>query len=203
MASFGMASLDQDGKTESEHDSQQSENRREVAGNRLHRIVGRRGEGQREDDPGDNADERTGESERSVAGSPAQPQLSRRPWVGILASGDSQVDLRTANSHIGSRPGDRPLPSTLLDAVEPTLVDRRSPRVVRHHVVPFLAHEVDGTDCAPAKPVRGRTADRSARCPLARTLPVATAASQLMRPSTSPSQVCASVSTTFGGVPRV
>src|SRR5215472_8549565 len=43
----------------------------------------------------------------------------------------------------------------------------------------------------------------SARCPLARTRPVVTAVDQSSRPAARSSQVSGSVSTTFGGVPRV
>ena len=49
----------------------------------------------------------------------------------------------------------------------------------------------------------GSQADRSDRGPLARTFPVATACAQPDRPAASAIQVSGSVSTTFGGVPRV
>src|SRR5450756_878586 len=49
----------------------------------------------------------------------------------------------------------------------------------------------------------GRYSDRSDRAPLARTAPLCTAAAQPSRPVASLNQVIASVSTTFGGVPRV
>lgn len=49
----------------------------------------------------------------------------------------------------------------------------------------------------------GRYGVRSARAPLARTRPAATAVSKLTAPTESSRNVCGSVSTTFGGVPRV
>src|ERR1700730_3589534 len=51
--------------------------------------------------------------------------------------------------------------------------------------------------------VSGRNADRSDRAPLALTDPVRTASSQPSRPVASLNHVSGSVSTTFGGVPRV
>jgi len=49
----------------------------------------------------------------------------------------------------------------------------------------------------------GRSPDRSARTPLADTVPALTASAQLNRPVASLTKVSGSVSTTFGGVPRV
>src|SRR5699024_5487334 len=55
----------------------------------------------------------------------------------------------------------------------------------------------------PPPVINGRTPDRSARSPEALTAPAATASCQLSRPVARHSQVCMSVSTTFGGVPRL
>jgi hypothetical protein len=49
----------------------------------------------------------------------------------------------------------------------------------------------------------GRYGERSARWPLARTRPASTAVDQSSRPAARSSHVSGSVSTTFGGVPRV
>jgi hypothetical protein len=49
----------------------------------------------------------------------------------------------------------------------------------------------------------GRNGDRSARTPLDRMTPDSTAVDQLISPVATFTQVTASVSTTFGGVPRV
>jgi hypothetical protein len=59
---------------------------------------------------------------------------------------------------------------------------------------PRRCHELDDN---------GRNGDRSARTPLDRMTPDSTALDQLISPVATFTQVTASVSTTFGGVPRV
>jgi hypothetical protein len=105
-------------------------------------------------------------------------------------------------------------------AVSTALLCRRSAQVKKPIDVPRL--RVLGPDF-PARPVyaragsaqdgrsegchesddNGRNGDRSARTPLDRMTPDSTAVDQLISPVATFTQVTASVSTTFGGVPRV
>src|SRR5690625_1814789 len=166
-----------------EPDEQQEE---EVAAGEL--GVGDRDEGQRQRD--DRAEDKSEEGEAPVPRGAADPALVGQ----VPHAGDGRALLHGALGALrrgrggGVGPVRTHVPNLPRPAARPP-----SPPTVQFSTPTARRHREN----------RGRTPERSARTPDARTAPVASASSQPVRPVARRRHVSMSVSTTFGGVPRV